>query len=143
MTHGKKKRIIVKIGTGVLTSGVGQLDTVKMGAICKQVSEAKRLGYQVALVSSGAVGLGMGKLGLKVRPRQISAVQKCAAVGQGILIRGKKLPPCLYENALLSDRAFSYRHGGSFLPRMGLRSRKYSSLATTLTTARGLTQYAP
>ncbi len=87
MTHGKKKRIIVKIGTGVLTSGVGQLDTVKMGAICKQVSEAKRLGYQVALVSSGAVGLGMGKLGLKVRPRQISAVQKCAAVGQGILIQ--------------------------------------------------------
>ncbi len=87
MAKNCPKRLIVKIGTGVLTRGVGELDTKKMGAICSQVAEARKLGYQVSLVSSGAVGLGMGKLGLKVRPKQISAVQKCAAVGQGILIQ--------------------------------------------------------
>ncbi|WYJ08243.1 glutamate 5-kinase [Opitutia bacterium KCR 482] len=81
------KRVIVKLGTGVLTSGVGQLDTRKMESVCKQIADAKKRGYEIVLVSSGAVGLGMGKLGLKTRPKQISAVQECAAVGQGILIQ--------------------------------------------------------
>ena len=76
----------MKIGTGVLTRGVGELDTDKMAAICCQIADAKSKGCEVILVSSGAVGLGMGKLGLKSRPKQISSVQKCAAVGQGILI---------------------------------------------------------
>ena len=80
------KRVVVKIGTGVLTKGVGQLDTKKMSAICRQVAALRARGCQVALVSSGAVGLGMGRLALKERPKRISAVQKCAAVGQGILI---------------------------------------------------------
>lgn len=80
------KRVVVKIGTGVLTEGVGELDTKRMAAICAQVSDLRKKGFQVAIVSSGAVGLGMGKLGIKSRPKRISSVQKCAAVGQGILI---------------------------------------------------------
>lgn len=80
------KRVVVKIGTGVLTEGVGKLDIKRMQAICKQVADLRDKGFEIAIVSSGAVGLGMGKLGLKARPKQISAVQKCAAVGQGILI---------------------------------------------------------
>ena len=80
------KRFIIKIGTGVLTKGVGELDTGKMAALCSQIARLKERGFEVAIVSSGAVGLGMGKLGLKERPKQISTVQKCAAVGQGILI---------------------------------------------------------
>ncbi len=80
------KRVVVKIGTGVLTRGVGELDTGRMASLCAQISRLKKAGRQVAVVSSGAVGLGMGKLGLKSRPKQISSVQKCAAVGQGILI---------------------------------------------------------
>lgn len=87
MATDRQKRVVVKLGTGVLTSGVGQLDTRKMKSICKQVADAKKLGYQIILVSSGAVGLGMGKLKLKARPKHISAVQECAAVGQGILIQ--------------------------------------------------------
>ncbi len=81
------KRVVVKLGTGVLTYGVGQLDTGRMRSICKQIAEVKKRGTQVVLVSSGAVGLGMGKLGLKARPKRIGAVQECAAVGQGMLIQ--------------------------------------------------------
>ena len=80
------KRVVVKIGTGVLTRDVGKLDAARMKALCAQVARLKKAGKEVALVSSGAVGLGMGKLGLKSRPKQISTVQTCAAVGQGILI---------------------------------------------------------
>ena len=87
MKKGVARRVVVKVGTGVLTSGVGCLDTVKMRAICSQIAAARETGVEVALVSSGAVGLGMGRLGLKARPKQIRAVQKCAAVGQGILIQ--------------------------------------------------------
>ncbi|MBQ6534729.1 MAG: glutamate 5-kinase, partial [Opitutales bacterium] len=77
----------MKLGTGVLTSGVGMLDTKKMRAVCAQIAEAKKRGAQTVLVSSGAVGLGMGALKLKSRPKDISAVQECAAVGQGRLIQ--------------------------------------------------------
>ncbi len=87
MPKKNQKRIVVKLGTGVLTSGVGQLDLRRMKNICAQIAQAMKNSWQVILVSSGAVGLGMGKLGLKSRPKQISSVQKCAAVGQGILIQ--------------------------------------------------------
>lgn len=80
------KRVVVKIGTGVLTRDVGKLDIARMKTLCAQIARLKKAGREVALVSSGAVGLGMGRLGLKSRPKQISTVQKCAAVGQGILI---------------------------------------------------------
>lgn len=82
-----KRRIVVKLGTGVLTRGVGELDLERMRNICAQIADAKKAGNQIIMVSSGAVGLGMGKLGLKSRPKHISGVQKCAAVGQGILIQ--------------------------------------------------------
>ena len=65
MNSVRRKRIVVKIGTGVLTSGVGCLELGKMGALCAQIAEARRRGVEVILVSSGAVGLGMGRLGLK------------------------------------------------------------------------------
>lgn len=87
MAADSRKRIVIKVGTGVLTEGVGKLDARKMENICAQIAYAKAKGWQPVLVSSGAVGLGMGKLGLKARPKNIAAVQKCAAVGQGILIQ--------------------------------------------------------
>ncbi len=87
MSKSSKKRIVVKLGTGVLTSGVGCLELGKMSALCAQISEAKKRGIEVVLVSSGAVGLGMGKLGLNMRPKDIRKVQMCAAVGQSILIQ--------------------------------------------------------
>ena len=87
MSEIVNKRVVIKLGTGVLTKGIGELDTAKMSSICMQIAEAKKNGWQPILVSSGAVGLGMGRLGLKSRPKKISSVQKCAAVGQGILIQ--------------------------------------------------------
>lgn len=87
MEKSAVKRIVVKLGTGVLTSGVGCLELEKMRALCGQIAAAKKCGTQVVVVSSGAVGLGMGKLGLKTRPKDIRKVQMCSAVGQGVLIR--------------------------------------------------------
>ena len=80
------KRVVIKIGTGVLTSGIGQLDTSRIEALCQQVDMLKRKGIEVILVSSGAVGLGMGKLSLHKRPKELASLQACAAVGQSILI---------------------------------------------------------
>ncbi len=80
------KRVVIKLGTGVLTSGIGELDTARIDALCQQVGTLRSRGIEVILVSSGAVGLGMGKLGLKKRPRDLASLQACAAVGQSILI---------------------------------------------------------
>ncbi len=80
------RRVVVKLGTGVLTSGIGQLDTERIERLAHDVTHLRDLGIEVVLVSSGAVGLGMGKLGLERRPRELAALQACAAVGQSILI---------------------------------------------------------
>ena len=81
------KRIVVKLGTGVLTSGIGQLDTARIAAVCAELAALRRAGTEVIVVSSGAVGLGMGRLGLKKRPAEVAKKQACAAVGQSLLMQ--------------------------------------------------------
>ncbi len=83
----KPKRIVIKLGTGVLTHGIGQLDAGRIAAICAQVAELRKSGTEVIIVSSGAVGLGMGRLGLSRKPKEISKKQACAAVGQSLLMQ--------------------------------------------------------
>ena len=56
------KRVVIKLGTGVLTSGIGQLDTARISAVCAEVAKLRAAGTEVIIVSSGAVGLGMGAL---------------------------------------------------------------------------------
>jgi glutamate 5-kinase len=80
-------RVVVKLGTGVLTSGIGQLDTARIQSVCAQVAALRQAGTEVVLVSSGAVGLGMGRLGLKRRPNDLTKKQACAAVGQSLLMQ--------------------------------------------------------
>ena len=80
------KRVVIKLGTGVLTSGIGDLNTARIEALCYQVKVLRDRGIDVILVSSGAVGLGMGKLALEQRPKELAMLQACAAVGQTILI---------------------------------------------------------
>ncbi len=80
------KRVVIKLGTGVLTSGIGELDTTRIEALCRQVKALRERGIEVILVSSGAVGLGMGKLKLERRPKDLATLQACASVGQSILI---------------------------------------------------------
>jgi glutamate 5-kinase len=79
--------MVVKLGTGVLTSGIGQLDTDRIANICAQISQLKANGTEVIIVSSGAVGLGMGRLGLTTRPNLLSENQACAAIGQSLLMQ--------------------------------------------------------
>jgi glutamate 5-kinase len=79
-------RVIVKLGTGVLTSGVGRLDTARIADVCRQLAQLKASGTEVIVVSSGAIGLGMGRLGLARRPSDTAKKQACAAVGQSLLM---------------------------------------------------------
>lgn len=81
------KRVVVKLGTGVLTSGIGLLDTGRIADVCAGIAALRASGTEVIIVSSGAVGLGMGRLGLKRRPTQLEKKQACAAIGQSLLMQ--------------------------------------------------------
>jgi glutamate 5-kinase len=83
----RHRRVVVKLGTGVLTSGVGQLDNARIAAVCAEIAALRARGLEVIVVSSGAVGLGMGALALERRPRELSRKQACAAVGQSRLMQ--------------------------------------------------------
>jgi glutamate 5-kinase len=89
--------IVVKVGTRVLTRQDGQLDPQRIEQLADQVHDIIATGRKVVLVSSGAVGAGMGRLGLTSRPTNISQLQAVAAVGQSILVEA-------YERSL-------HRHG--------------------------------
>lgn len=75
-------RIVVKVGTSTLAYSTGNLNIRHMESLCKVMSDIKNAGYEVILVSSGAVGMGMGKLQLRQRPKELSLKQAAAAVGQ-------------------------------------------------------------
>jgi glutamate 5-kinase len=81
------KRVVIKLGTGVLTSGIGQLNTERIAALSAGVAGLRAAGTEVIVVSSGAVGLGMGRLGLKRKPADVSKKQACAAIGQSLLMQ--------------------------------------------------------
>jgi glutamate 5-kinase len=81
------RRVVVKLGTGVFTEGGGRIDTGRIAGICTQLAGLRRKGVEVIVVSSGAIGLGMGVLGLARRPRELSQKQACAAIGQGLLMQ--------------------------------------------------------
>ena len=75
-------RIVVKIGTSTLTHQSGHLNIRRVEELCKVISDIKNAGNQVIVVSSGAIGMGVGKLGLQERPKDIPTKQAAAAVGQ-------------------------------------------------------------
>ena len=75
-------RIVVKIGTSTLAHPTGHLNIRRVEQLCKIMSDIKNAGHEVILVSSGAIGMGVGKLGLRERPRDIPTKQAAAAVGQ-------------------------------------------------------------
>lgn len=79
----KKKRVVVKIGTSTLTHHkTGRLNIRRVEKLVKILSDLQNEGREIILVSSGAVGLGAGKLGLAERPKDTPTKQACAAVGQ-------------------------------------------------------------
>ena len=75
-------RIVIKIGTSTLAHPTGHLNIRLVEQLCKVVSDIKNAGHEVILVSSGAIGMGVGKLGLRKRPSDIPTKQAAAAVGQ-------------------------------------------------------------
>ena len=75
-------RIVVKIGTSTLAHATGHLNIRRVELICKVLSDIKNSGHELILVSSGAIGMGVGKLGLRQRPADIPTKQAAAAVGQ-------------------------------------------------------------
>jgi glutamate 5-kinase len=79
-------RIVVKLGTGVLTDSRKQPDLAQMEQLVAQMAAQCRAGRELVLVSSGAVGAGMGALGHERRPAELAELQACAAVGQSRLM---------------------------------------------------------
>jgi glutamate 5-kinase len=79
-------RIVVKLGTGVLTNSRKLIDPGQLEQLVAQISALKKSGKEVVLVTSGAVGAGMGALGHETRPTDLAEKQACAAVGQSRLM---------------------------------------------------------
>ena len=75
-------RIVVKVGTSTLAHSGGRLNIRRVELLCKVLSDIKNAGHQVILVTSGAIGMGVGKLGLPGRPSDMPGKQAAAAVGQ-------------------------------------------------------------
>ncbi len=75
-------RIVIKVGTTTLTHPSGKLNIRRTEALCRIISDIKNIGHEVILVSSGAIGMGVGKLSLGKRPTDIATKQAAAAVGQ-------------------------------------------------------------
>jgi glutamate 5-kinase len=79
--------VVVKVGTNVLAGPDGRLAPERLQALADQVERIRRSDRKVALVSSGAIGAGVGRLGLGKRPTDLRQLQACAAVGQSFLMR--------------------------------------------------------
>jgi len=79
---GKIVRLVVKVGTSTLTHSTGALNFRRMDALCRTLSDLKNQGLEIILVTSGAIGVGVNKLGLGTRPRALAMKQAAAAVGQ-------------------------------------------------------------
>lgn len=79
-------RLVIKFGTGVLTDGRKQIDPAQLEQLVAQVAVQRKAGKEIILVTSGAVGAGMGALGYEKRPHELAELQACAAVGQSRLM---------------------------------------------------------
>ncbi len=85
--------VVVKVGTNVLTDARGMLDRARIESLASQIQSIRTRGWKVILVSSGAIGAGVGKLNLGKRPTDLPHLQACAAVGQTALMQ-------VYQEAL-------------------------------------------
>lgn len=119
------KRIVVKVGTSVLTErGGDQLSPARVHAIAEQVAAVHRAGRELIVVTSGAIGAGMRILGYRHRPKDLPRLQAASAVGQGRLMH-------LYESAF-AERGF---HAAQLLlTKEELRDQRRLNVKATLST---------
>ena len=75
-------RIVVKVGTSTIAYSTGHMNIRRVEELCRVLADLKNAGHEIILVSSGAIGMGVGKLSLKERPTDIPTKQAAAAVGQ-------------------------------------------------------------
>ena len=75
-------KITVKVGTSTLTHKTGRLNIRRVEELCKVLSDVKNAGHEIVLVSSGAIGMGVGKLNMAERPKDMPTKQAAAAIGQ-------------------------------------------------------------
>ena len=75
-------RVVIKVGTSTLTHKNGHINIRRIENLCKAISDLKNSGLEIIFVSSGAIAMGLGKLGLKEKPQDIPSKQACAAIGQ-------------------------------------------------------------
>lgn len=75
-------RIVIKVGTSTLTHKTGNLNIRHVEKLCRVMSDLKNAGHELILVSSGAIGMGVGKLGLREKPQDMPTKQAAAAIGQ-------------------------------------------------------------
>ncbi len=75
-------RIVIKVGTSTLAHSTGCLNIRHVEELCKVISDLKNFGHEIILVSSGAIGMGAGKLSLGEKPSDMPTKQAAAAVGQ-------------------------------------------------------------
>ncbi|NLZ38636.1 MAG: glutamate 5-kinase [Firmicutes bacterium] len=92
MTYDRKalarnSTVVVKVGSRTLTHASGKINLRMMEKLVRELADLKNQGYQVILVTSGAVAAGIGRLGLESKPQTIPEKQAVAAVGQGLLIQ--------------------------------------------------------
>jgi len=117
------KRVVFKFGTNALTREDGEIALSRIYSFIESISELKKLGKEIIIVTSGAVGMGMKKLGLDSKPVLVTLKQACAAIGQGELMyiyeEGFKKFSIITAQILLTEEDFSVR-------------RKYLSLRSTL-----------
>ena len=81
------KRIVVKLGSSQIADSRMRPKTAQLSSLCKQISQLRKAGIEVVLVSSGAIALGMGELGETKRPAELAFLQARAAIGQAALMR--------------------------------------------------------
>ena len=119
------RTVVIKIGTSVLANDDDSLDVSRIASIAEQVYRIRQSGRQVVVVSSGAVGAGIGLLGLKERPTDLPHLQAAAAAGQAHLIR-------LYNDCL---ETHGYRAAQLLLTANDFRHReRYLNVRNTLNT---------
>jgi len=121
----RARTIVVKVGTSVLSKSDDTLDEERLDSLAAQLHQLRLTGRRVVLVSSGAIGAGIGLLGLEKRPDDLPHLQAAAAVGQAHLIHR-------YDDCL---RKYGYRAAQLLLTANDFRSRtRYLNVRNTLST---------
>ena len=113
---GKLKRIVIKIGTSSITHNNGRLNYCHIEEMVSVICDLKNMGHEIIIVSSGALGSGLGKLNLNEKPEESSKKRALAAAGQSGLmaiyeelfgVYNWKVAQVLLTNSMLDDNSYS------------------------------------